>query len=224
MISRLAEIYYHMTCPDHPWLTKDANTILSCYLKKSDIGLEFGSGRGTVWFAKRVKHLTSIEHDELWYRKVQQMFDDSGIDNVDYYLLPEDTEEKEAIDSDYVKIIGTFESNSFDFVLVDGIYRDFCTLFVLDKIRPGGVLIIDNVNWYLPCKSYSPNSRDFSQGPKGEAWKQVEQSISDWRRIWTSSGVTDTAFFFKPLQLEDEQIEHSILGSERQSTTQGGLS
>ena len=37
-----------------------------------------------------------------------------------------------------------------DFALIDGIYRDHVTLFLLPKIRLGGVLVIDNVNRYLP--------------------------------------------------------------------------
>ena len=101
-------------------------------------------------------------------------------------------------DAAYVKVTDTFDPNSLDFCLVDGVLRDFCALRSIDKLRPGGLLVIDNVNWYLPSGSYSPNSRTFTQGPVSPVWKDVEQRLSDWRRIWSSSGVTDTAIFFKP--------------------------
>lgn len=195
---RLAEMYYQRSFPDYPWLTKAANQMLDSYLSESDMGLEFGSGRSTLWFAKRSKHLTSVESDEIWYKMISQKLKDAGQHNVDYRLFPKEVADDNGGDAAYVKIIDRFENNSLDFVLVDGVYRDFCALKVLPKIRPGGLLIIDNVNWYLPSNTYSPFSRTFAQGPDGSTWNNVYQSISRWKKIWTSSGVTDTAFFFKP--------------------------
>lgn len=196
--NRLAEIYYHKTCPDHPWLTRASNQILASCLRKSDIGLEFGSGRSTLWFAKRIEHLTSVEHHELWYRKVRQMLEDHEQSNVDYRLIPMDKEDRDAGDAAYVKILDHIRTDSIDVVLVDGIYRDFCALKALRVIRPGGILVLDNANWFLPCDSYSPHSRTLQQGPQGSIWEEFLRSVLHWRKIWTSSGVTDTAFFFKP--------------------------
>jgi len=45
---RLAEAYYHRTHPGHPWLTRWANEMLASYLRSSDVGVEFGSGRSTL--------------------------------------------------------------------------------------------------------------------------------------------------------------------------------
>ncbi|MBN1294118.1 MAG: class I SAM-dependent methyltransferase [Candidatus Latescibacteria bacterium] len=192
------EIYYHKTFPDDPWLTKSANKILRSYLKKTDIGLELGSGRSTIWFAKRTKHLTSVEHNEVWYRKVSQAIKKSELQNIDYHLIHSDLSDEKGENTAYVRLINRFNDNIFDYVLIDGIYRDFCTLNVLGKIRPGGVLIIDNVNWFLPSESCSPCSRTYKLGAKGEIWDRINITISDWRTIWTSSGVTDTALFIKP--------------------------
>ena len=52
--------------PDEPWLTRDMISILDGWLKDSDIGIEWGAGRSTVWFANRVSHITSIEHSHEW--------------------------------------------------------------------------------------------------------------------------------------------------------------
>jgi len=198
IVDRLSEYVYQKTHPDLPWLTKTANTILTSCLKETDVGLEFGSGRSTVWLAKQTKHVTSVEHDEVWHKNVKELFERSGIDNVDYHFIPIDVPNDEGNEAAYVKIIDTFEVNSLDYVLVDGKYRGFCALNVLEKIRPGGMLIIDNVNWFLPSASYAPNSRTNEEGPNGPIWGKVDQALQRYRKIWTSSGVSDTAFFIKP--------------------------
>lgn len=196
--SRIAEKYYYTAHPDHPWLTRTANEILAAYLKKSDIGLEFGSGRSTVWFSKRVGHLTSVEHDKVWFQKVSQILKDNNLNNIDYYLHPRNLADEQGGETDYVKVFQRIKTDSVDFVLIDGIYRDFCALESIRVIRSGGVMIIDNVNRYLPSDSYAPNSRTLEDGPKGQTWEKVYQTISQWRKIRTTSGVSDTAFFFKP--------------------------
>ncbi len=194
--NRIRDIYYRRTCPEDPWLTKAANAILSSYLGRSDAGLELGSGRSTVWLAKRIRHLISLEHNEVWYHKVRRMLKDNALDNVDLHLIP--AEEQKDGKPRYVAFVDGLPLNSIDFALVDGAHRGLCALSALERIRPGGLLIIDNANWYFPCQSRSPYSRTRSRGFKGEVWKQVWESIADWRRIWTSSGVADTALFFKP--------------------------
>jgi SAM-dependent methyltransferase len=192
------ERLYRLDHPGRPWLTPAANEILSGYLKGSDIGLEFGSGRGTIWFSKRVKHITSVEHNRDWYKTVKQMLREESLSNVTYHHLPKDKDVKDGGESRYVNIVEDIETESIDFVLVDGVYRDFCAQKALRVLRPGCVLIIDDVNRYLPSTSFSPNSRTFEQGPDGPIWEEVCRSIGEWRSIWTSSGVSDTAFFFKP--------------------------
>ena len=196
--SRIAEKYYYAIHPDHPWLTQTANEMLVTYLKKSDVGLEFGSGRSTLWFAKRVGHLISVEHDEAWFQKVSQTLKDNNLNNVDYHLHPRNLTDEQGGETDYVKVVQGIKSDSIDFVLIDGVYRDFCALESIRVIRPGGVMIIDDVHRYLPSDSYSPNSRTLKDGPKGQTWAKVYEMISQWRKIWTTSGVSDAAFFFKP--------------------------
>lgn len=198
VMSRIGVFWYEANKPDHPWLSSSANSILDSYLTKDDVGLEFGSGRSTVWFAERIAHLTTVEHDESWAEIVRQLLQKTKCTNVEYHLLSTDAKDNEGANSPYVSVIDTFEDVSLDFCLVDGSHREFCALKVLEKIRPGGLLVIDNANWFLCSDSDSPNSRSFADGSDGSIWKEVEDRLSDWRRIWTTSGVSDTALFIKP--------------------------
>jgi len=195
---RIAELYYQRSHPDHPWLTRTANDILESYLRPTDAGIEFGSGRSTIWFGRRSERLISVEHDGQWHDKVRGMLSAAGLDHVDYRLVPRDVPEESGDESAYARVADELEAESLDWALVDGVYRDACALHVLDKLRPGGVLIIDNVNWYLPSPSRSPSSRSLADGPNGPGWVRLAGAVERWRRIWTSSGVTDTALFFKP--------------------------
>ena len=76
----------------------------------------------------------------------------AGSDNVEYILALEDQPMERGGDSAYARTALGFPDASLDFALVDGHYRDYSAKFILPKIKPGGMLIIDNVNWYLPCR------------------------------------------------------------------------
>jgi len=189
---------YERAHADDPWLTPAAIAMLGSLLRSKDTGAEFGSGRSTLWFAARVEALTSVEHDEQWYNAVAARLKDRGLGNVDYILAPEDQPLERGSDSRYARTALAFSDGSLDFALIDGHYRDYTAKFILPKVKPGGVLIIDNANLYLPCQSKSPNSRTAELGPPTPAWADVWEELAGWRSIWTSSGVWDTAMFMKP--------------------------
>jgi len=196
--NRIAEIGYRTLNPGEPWLTPAAIRALEGLLLPTDAGIEFGSGRSTLWFAKRVRHLTSIEHNQQWYERVVQLLKEAGLQNVTYHFYPENSPSEGETQSNYVEAFSNFSAESVDFVLVDGIYRDQCAYRALSVLKPGGLLIIDNVNWFLPCSSDAPNSRTLADGPMGEIWTSAWNLIRTWRKVWTTSGVTDTAIFIKP--------------------------
>jgi len=59
----------------------------------------------------------------------------------------------------YITLIDRFGDESLDFVLVNGLYRDECAIRSLRKIRIRGLLIMDNINWYIPSTLKIPSSR-----------------------------------------------------------------
>lgn len=198
MIDRVRNMLYIRRYPDRPWITPAAFDVVESYLQKAHVGLEFGSGRSTIWFAKRVARLMSVESDRGWHDRVMKQLAADGISNVESHLFPGPEEPGKGLESAYANVAQKFGPESLDFVLVDGLYRDACALLSLDKLRPGGLLIIDNANWFLPTTSRAPASVRSENAITDHNWKALHRTLAGWRRIWTTDGVTDTALFFKP--------------------------
>ncbi len=177
--------------PNFPWLTKDAIRILSYLIKDQDIAIEFGSGRSTIWFAKKIKFLTSIEHDRVWYKKIMKDLQQNNLMEKVSYNFISDKEQ-------YLNILNKFENNSVDFALIDGIFRDEISVRIVSKIKHGGFLIVDNINRYMPMAStISPDSRKLSDGFENSNWYEFNEKVKAWRFIWTSNGVSDTGIWIK---------------------------
>mgnify|MGYP001186770513 CR=1 FL=1 len=177
--------------PSHPWLTQESVFLLNQLIKPTDVGVEFGSGRSTVWFAERLAHLTSIENNYEWFDKVNALLKASSLEKkVSYKIVVEPDE--------YVEQATLFEDNSIDFCLVDGIERDRCALLMSQKLKSNGILIIDNVNWFISAgNSHSPDSMRPNEFASSN-WKKFYEHVKFWRSIWTTNGVTDTCIYIKP--------------------------
>lgn len=193
---RLREWIFQKRNPDAPWLTPAAVQLLRILLAPEHRGLEFGSGRSTSWLAARCGSLISVEDNPVWYEQVQRRLSEQGLHNVDYRFAAGAGEQ---LAENYRTLLQGLPDHHFDFVLVDSEYhRDVLVNLVVPKLKPGGFLVVDNINWFLPSGSRSPHSRTEADGPAGSLWSAFARSVQDWRCTWTSSGVTDTAFFFKP--------------------------
>jgi predicted O-methyltransferase YrrM len=115
--------------------------------------LEWGSGRSTLWWARHVQHLVSVEQDEGWHAIISSRLREQGIANVDYRFIPVDAslpcDDRQIFSTlpPYVKVVDDHADDSLDLVVVDGHYRQACIRAVLSKIKPGGYLLVDNFNW-----------------------------------------------------------------------------
>ena len=187
--------------PGVPWLTRQAVEMLDGRLKPSDVGLEWGSGRSTVWFAQRVAHLTSIEHNVRWYKRIKQALFDKGVDNVELLYAPLEAEDEGQ--QEYVRVAAELPKASFDFVLVDGRLRDQCTEVALQLLKPGGMLIIDDAARYIQHPYCCPQSVEAQNGPPSIVWAKIAMELEALavRAIWTSDGVTSTVFYILPASI-----------------------
>jgi hypothetical protein len=200
--SRLGVMLNEILHKDAPWLVPEAVRFLDNWLVSSDMGFEWGSGRSTTWFAKRTMHLSSVESSKDWFNRVRATIDNQGLTNVQYrFCCTDGIEESVAGDSDYVNAIEGIPNDSLDYVLVDGWARDYCTLASLGKLKIGGILVIDNANWFLVPPDglrEAPSSRCRSDGPLNDRWTEVERLAASWRKFWSSNGVINTLVMVRP--------------------------
>ena len=194
IVNRTRVWQYEKQHPDAPWLTRHAVNFLSQWLKPTDVGFEWGSGRSTLWFCKRVQRLTSIEHNSAWFEIVQEQLHERQTENVQHKLLGM----QNGADSPYVRSIDEVENASLDFVLVNGRLRAYCVLAALEKLRPGGLLVVNNIDLYY-ARDASSAAIKYREGETEAAWKSVKECIGKWRMYWTSNGIFDTALFWRPI-------------------------
>ncbi len=177
------------------WMAPAAIRIFENLLTKEMTGLEFGSGRSTLFFAQRIKHLVSLEHDRSWYDKVRQEITELQL-NIDYFLIEPltDTTKKFNYPTSaysnilfphtpatcyemYYSFVDRYPDNHFDFIVVDGRARTECALRSIRKIKEGGFIVLDNAERYR--------------------YQQVHEKLASWKKIFTTTGLTDTVFWFK---------------------------
>lgn len=139
-----------------PWIAYGSISKLKEIVSKDMKVFEFGSGGSTRFFAERVAEVHSVEHHEGWYHKVRE--DLSQFSNLRLNWKPAiqiDGGAKQAIVdesqdgldyNDYAQSISVFPDAYFDIILVDGRARNACINNSIEKLKPGGYLILDNSN------------------------------------------------------------------------------
>lgn len=139
-----------------PWITFPAMRWLRAHLRPSMSVFEWGSGGSTVFLARRAGHVVSIEYDQTWCRAVEARLRETGLQNVRLRYVPPEPGEDEPLyrSSDlnfaglsfrrYVESVLEFPDASFDVILVDGRARRGCVVAALPKLKPDGVLVLDN--------------------------------------------------------------------------------
>ncbi|PMF67077.1 hypothetical protein BCV08_18775, partial [Vibrio breoganii] len=101
---------------------------------KPDMNLfEFGSGYSTIFFAKYVNSVTSIEYDRSWFDLVKSQIPSNA--NLVY--------KKNDIDGDYCRSIDKM-SKSFDVVVIDGRDRVNCVKNSIQYLTPDGIMLLDD--------------------------------------------------------------------------------
>jgi len=150
---------YELAHPDEPWISQGAVRFLDAHLDRAGIGIEWGSGRSTTWFAARLNELTSIEHHPEWAEAVRGRLAKARVRNVHYFEVPLDHPASEGtralydVEPRYVAVVEQFPAASLSFALVDGHYRQACIRAVMPKLRPRGLLVVDNTDW-LPISEW----------------------------------------------------------------------
>jgi hypothetical protein len=141
-----------------PWVNFATKEWLDKNLNKAMTVFEYGSGGSTLYYAKKVKKLISVEHDSAWHEIVKGQLAARGLDNVELYCLPPEAADAGAdrlyFSSDehyqgqsfqkYAEKINDYPDDFFDLVMVDGRARRGCLHHVLPQVKPGGYVLFDN--------------------------------------------------------------------------------
>lgn len=139
--ARIKVALYQLRYPEAPWLTSRAVQFLIESLTKDMRAFEWGSGRSTLWIAKRVRELVSVEHDPQWHERVTAEIAKAKLRNVTCLLASAAPGE-----TGYPGQIATYPDGYFDFILVDGAQRGACIAAAVAKLSPRGFLVVDNAD------------------------------------------------------------------------------
>lgn len=109
-----------------PWIAYPAANFTKSIVKF----LKFGSGASTAWWAKLVKEVDAVEHDENWFELVRR----TKAANSNIFL--------ETGEEYFSKIVSM--EKEYDIVFIDGRDRNKCVEPSLTKLNKNGVIIWDD--------------------------------------------------------------------------------
>jgi len=119
-----------------PWYTYPAIEYVTQFDLSNRRVFEYGAGNSTFFWSSLAERVVSVEDDEGWYQKLRGRVGE----NVALTFAPDK--------QDYLHWIAQAEM-SFDVISIDGKYRDECAQISLDHLHPGGMIILDNSDWWV---------------------------------------------------------------------------
>jgi predicted O-methyltransferase YrrM len=174
-----------------PWITYEAQRALERIITPEMRVFEYGSGGSTLYFARRVAELVSVEHDPYWHAKLQAL-----VGNRAELILAPSTDEAPGDYAStrerylgesfraYAEAIDRFPDGYFDLLLIDGRARPSCFRHGRPKVRAGGWIMLDNSD-RVEYASVVSAARDAGwaegryAGPSGHTTRFTQTTI--WR-------------------------------------------
>jgi hypothetical protein len=149
--------------PYLPWIPFAVIGALGQFLNAQSRVLEFGSGRSTIWYARRSASVVSVEDDLGWFKRVSELLERLHIANVDY---------RHRTDAAYAEV-NEFPDGNFDLIIVDGSNRARCIESAHSKLKSGGYLYLDNTDKDMTI-------------PNGDM-RQAEATLLELAKRWSSA-------------------------------------
>ena len=116
-----------------PWMNFSINKFLDDRLMKDLNLFEFGSGYSTLFYASKVKNVTSIEHMEKWFDYLEPLIPS----NVNLIFQKKDFNDK------YCRMINQ-TNQEYDVIIIDGRDRVNCFKQSINNLSIKGVIILDD--------------------------------------------------------------------------------
>ena len=116
-----------------PWMNYSITRLLETRLNSHLDLFEYGSGYSTLFFARLVNHVTSVEYDETWFDILRQRVPQ----NVTLLNIQAD------IDGKYCRAIRS-AGKPYDVVVIDGRDRVNCMKHAISSVTEAGVVLLDD--------------------------------------------------------------------------------
>ncbi len=125
-----------------PWYTYSCLDFLKNRSYADKIILEFGGGQSTLWWAKRAKHVVTLEGDEAWYTKIKK----SMPANVDLHYVS--LESPSVCIAQVDEVLRSKPYPTYDVIIIDGLYRYEMIDIARRLMAENGMIICDNAEGY----------------------------------------------------------------------------
>jgi hypothetical protein len=170
-----------------PWWPYGAVEWIAGYLPATARVFEYGGGGSTLWLQDNGAIVTVAEHDIAWHRQLQEELP-AGT-----RVLLRPSEAAGTITSavhdgyfdSYVAAISDEPDASLDLAIVDGRARVGCVRQAMPKVRPGGLLLLDDTErprYQLAVDLLDGWERRVFEGLKPGSPSPAQTSV--WRRPW----------------------------------------
>jgi predicted O-methyltransferase YrrM len=138
-----------------PWINYTTIQFMHHLISKNMRVVECGAGGSSIFFLTRGVRLTSIEHNEKWIKIVRNKVDRKIQNNWDYHLIKSDNGITNIPSAEsYLLPLDHLSDSSIDLFLIDGRHRVESVKKAINKIKPGGFLILDNCDRPEYAKSF----------------------------------------------------------------------
>lgn len=118
-----------------PWYTYPAIEYFNQLNAKGLRIFEYGSGNSSLYWAHKGADVWSVEHDVAWHENMRTK--SAQLKGLFLHESP----------SDYASAIEGV-GGEFDLIVIDGAWRNECAVAALPYLRPNGMIILDNSDWY----------------------------------------------------------------------------
>ena len=166
-----------------PWFSYSAIDFLKEYLNPEMTVCEYGSGGSTLFFARRVKSVFSIEDNSHWFELVTARLREKKINNAQLKLCPFDFKHPTGFEES--SYLNGMPNMPFDVIVVDGSeewtkVRPICFQKAERQVKRGGIIVVDD-SWRYPALRENHHAKSY----------RIFESVGPCR-----PGVTSTDVFF----------------------------
>jgi len=155
-------------------MTKTAQKVLDRWLHRDMHGLAFGSD-SAAWLSARTGRLICVESDPIRNAQIEAQRSKKALN---LQLIPV---------SDTKNLTDTLHNACLDILLMDSIGQVSLALSCLPFLKPGGLLVINNIN-----------GESFSGIFADSTMQSLFSFVEDWEYEWTASKMKETVIYYSP--------------------------